>query len=265
MSLTDTAIRNAKPRSAAYKLFDGGGLYLEVSPSGGKWWRWKYRVAKREKRISLGVYPDVTLAHAREKHQDARRQLAKGIDPGEARKAEKAFQVGTETFEAVAREWHEKFASSWVDSHGDRVLRRLEKDVFPWLGRRQVGEIKAPEVLSVLRRIEERGALETAHRAMQNCGQVFRYAVATGRAERDPTGDLKGALPAPKEKHHASIIDPKQIGELLRAIDAYEGSFVTKCALRLAPMVFVRPGELRKAQWREIDFEKAEWRTRLSA
>jgi integrase len=147
-----------------------------------------------------------------------------------------------------------------VASHGDRILKRLEKDLFPWLGKRPIVEIKAPELLAVLRRIESRGAQETAHRAMQNCGQVFRYAVATGRAEHDPTGALRGALPAPKEKHHASIIEPKRIGELLRAIDAYEGFFATKCALRLAPLVFVRPGELRKAQWREFDLDKSEWR-----
>lgn len=158
-----------------------------------------------------------------------------------------------------SREWHAKFSPGWVASHGDRILRRLEKDVFPWLGRRPIAEIKAPELLAVLRRIESRGALETTHRAMQNCGQVFRYAVATGRAERDPTGDLRGALPPPKEKHHASIIDPNRIAELLRAIDAYQGFFTSRCALRLAPLVFVRPGELRRAQWSEIVLEKAEW------
>lgn len=260
MPLTDTAIRRAKPQAKAVKLFDGGGLYLEVNPAGGKWWRWKYRFGGKEKRLSLGVYPDVSLKAAREKRDTARQQLAAGIDPGQARRAEKLAQAGAESFEAIAREWHAKFSPSWVASHGDRILKRLEKDLFPWIGKRPIAEIKAPELLAVLRRIESRGALETAHRAMQNCGQVFRYAVATGRAERDPTGDLRGALPAPKEKHHASIIEPKRIGELLRAIDAYEGFFATKCALRLAPLVFVRPGELRKAQWREFDLDKAEWR-----
>jgi len=260
MPLTDTAIRSAKPQTKAVKLFDGGGLYVEVNPAGGKWWRWKYRFGGKEKRLSLGVYPDVSLKAAREKRDAARQQLAAGIDPGQARRAEKLAQAGAESFEAIAREWHAKFSPGWVASHGDRILKRLEKDLFPWIGKRPIAEIKAPELLAVLRRIESRGALETAHRAMQNCGQVFRYAVATGRAERDPTGDLRGALPAPKEKHHASIIDQKRIGELLRAIDAYEGFFATKCALRLAPLVFVRPGELRKAQWPEIDLDKAEWR-----
>ena len=260
MPLTDTAIRSAKPKDKTFKLFDGGGLYLEVNPSGGKWWRWKYRFAGKEKRLSFGVYPDVSLKFAREKRDAARQQFAAGTDPAEARKAERLAQAGAESFEAIAREWHAKFSPGWVASHGDRILRRLEKDLFPWLGKRPIAEVKAPELLAVLRRIESRGAQETAHRAMQNCGQVFRYAVATGRAERDPTGDLRGALPPPKEKHHASIIEPKRIGALLRAIDAYEGFFATKCALRLAPLVFVRPGELRKAQWPEIDFEKAEWR-----
>lgn len=260
MPLTDVAVRSAKPEDKTLKLFDSGGLYLEVSPAGGKWWRWKYRFAGKEKRLAFGVYPDVSLKAAREKRDTARQQLGAGIDPGDARKAEKIAHAGAESFEAIAREWYRKFSPGWVATHADRILRRLEKDVFPWLGKRAIAEIKAPDLLAVARRIESRGALETAHRAMQNCGQVFRYAVATGRAERDPTGDLRGALPPPKEKHHASIIEPKRIGALLRAIDAYEGYFVTKCALRLAPLVFVRPGELRKAQWPEIDLDKAEWR-----
>jgi integrase len=260
MPLTDVKIRSAKPREKSYKLSDSGGLYLEVSATGGKYWRWKYRFAGKEKRLAFGVYPDVTLKMARDKRDSARQQLGAGIDPGEARKAEKVAQAGAETFEAIAREWHAKFSQGWIPSHGDRILRRLENDIFPWLGKRPIAEIKAPELLAVLRRIESRGALETTHRAMQNCGQVFRYAVATGRAERDPTGDLRRALPPPKEKHHASIIDPKRIAELLRAIDSYQGFFATKCALQLAPLVFVRPGELRKAQWREIDLDKGEWR-----
>jgi integrase len=260
MALTDIKIRSAKPRDKTYKLFDSGGLYLEVSTARSKYWRWKYRFAGKEKRLAFGVYPDVTLKAARDKRDSARQQLANGVDPGEARKAEKVAQAGTESFEAIAREWHTRFSTQWVGSHGDRILRRFENDVFPWLGKRPIGEIKAPELLAVLRRIESRGALETTHRALQNCGQVFRYAVATGRAERDPTGDLRGALPPPKEKHHASLIEPKRIAELLRAIDGYQGYIVTKSALRLAPLVFVRPGELRKGQWAEIDLEKAEWR-----
>jgi integrase len=260
VSLTDIEIRAAKPREKPYKLFDSAGLYLEISTGKSKYWRWKYRFAGKEKRLAFGVYPEVTLKSAREKRDDARHKLAAGIDPGEVRKAVKIAQSGTDSFEVIAREWHAKFSSGWVPSHGDRIMRRLERDVFPWLGKRPIADIKAPELLAALRRIESRGALETTHRAMQNCAQVFRYAVATGRAERDPTGDLRGAIPPPKEKHHASIIEPKRIAELLRAIDVYEGYFVTKCALRLAPLVFVLPGELRKAQWPEMDFEKAEWR-----
>lgn len=260
MPLTDTKIRTAKPREKPYRLFDSGGLYLEVTPSGGRWWRWKYRIAGRENRLSLGTYLDVSLKLARQRRDEARAQLADGIDPGAARKAARVSQAGLESFEAVAREWHAKFAPGWVASHADRILKRLESDLIPWLGKRPIAEIKAPELLAVLRRVESRGALETAHRAMQNCGQVFRYAVATGRAERDPTRDLQGALPQPKEKHHASIVEPKRVGALLRAIDSYEGYFVTKSALKLAPLVFVRPGELRKATWDEINLESAEWR-----
>jgi integrase len=233
---------------------------VEVSPAGGKWWRWKYRFGGKEKRLSMGVYPDVSLKSAREKRDAVRRQLAAGIDPGFSRKAQRGAQSGADTFEAIAREWHAKFSPRWVASHRGDVLRRLERDIFPWLGTRPIEEMTAPELLTVLRRVESRGALETAHRLRQSCGQVFRYAVATGRAERDPTGDLRGALPLPKERHHASIVEPSRVGELLRAIDGYEGFFVTKSALRLAPLVFVRPGELRRAEWREIDLDEAEWR-----
>jgi integrase len=260
MPLNDIAIRSVKPRDRTFKLFDSGGLYLEVSTSGGKYWRWKYRFAGKETRLAFGVYPEVSLKAARKKRDEARYQLGKGIDPGQLRRAEKISLAGTESFEAIAREWHAKFSSGWVASHGDRILRRLENDIFPWLGKRPIKEIKAPELLAVLRRIESRGAQETAHRAMQNCGQVFRYGVATGRAERDPTGDLRGALPPPKEKHHASIIEPRRVAELLRAIDSYRGFFATRCALQLAPLVFVRPGELRKAQWSEIEFDNEQWR-----
>lgn len=260
MPLTDIAIKSAKPGPKPVKLSDGGGLFLLVTPTGGKWWRLKYRIGGKEKLLSLGVYPDVPLRDAREKRDSARKLIAAGGDPSEQRKATKQAQAGAESFEAVAREWYAKFSPSWVPSHGERIIRRLEADVFPWIGSKPIADIKAPELLSVARRIHGRGALETAHRALQNCGQVFRYAVATGRAERDPTGDLRGALPSPKEKHHASITDPAEIGALLRDMDSYSGSHIVKCALRLAPHVFVRPGELRKAEWSEFDFEKAEWR-----
>lgn len=260
MPLTDAACRSAAPQNKPRKLSDGGGLYLEVTPTGAKYWRQKYRIGGKEKKLALGVYPEVSLKAAREKRAAARLQLAAGIDPSAAKKAAKVADAEGDSFEAIAREWHAKFSDGWTAGHSDRILRRLEVDIFPWLGKRPVIGIKAPELLACLRRIESRGALETTHRAMQNCGQVFRYAVATGRAESDITASLRGAIPPPKEKHHASMQKPDQIGGLLRAIDAYPGMFVTQCALRLAPLVFVRPGELRKAVWDEIDFDKAEWR-----
>lgn len=261
MPLTNATIKAAKPQTKPYKLADEKGMYLEVAPSGGKWWRLKYRFEGKEKRISLGTYPDVGLKEAREKREEARKLLAAGIDPGESRKAQKAAGTGDglNSFEVVAREWFSRQRATWVDSHADKILSRMERDLFPWLGKRPIASISAPELLTTLRRIEERGAVETAHRALQNCGQIFRYAIVTGRAERDPTPALRGALQPVKETHYPAVTDPKKIGDLLRAMDDYEGTFVTKCALRLAPLVFVRPGELRKAEWSEISLDAAQW------
>ena len=260
--LSNLLNKNAKPEAKITRFSDGRGMYLEISPNGGKWWRFKYRLNAKEKRMSLGVYPDVGLADARDRREAARKLVAAGVDPAEQRKAVKVAQVeSTEnTFEAIAREWFGSFSKHWVTGHSEKIIRRLELNVFPYLGTRPIKAITAPELLAVLRRVEARGANETAHRAMQVCGRVFRYAVATGRAERDPSRDLGGALAPVREKHLASITDPDEVGALLRAIDAYEGSWITRCALRLAPLVFVRPGELRAAQWAEFDFEKAEWR-----
>ncbi|MET0043383.1 MAG: integrase arm-type DNA-binding domain-containing protein [Candidatus Thiodiazotropha sp. 6PLUC3] len=260
MPLTDSAIRNAKPKEKNYKLADGGGLYLLVTTKGGKWWRLDYRFNGKRKTLSMGVYPDVTLKSARDRRAEAKTQLADGIDPGETRKATKASKSEADGFEAVAREWWGKREPTWSKTHSSRIIQRLEKDVFPWIGTRPIREISAPELLTILRRIENRGALETAHRIHQSCGQIFRYAVATGRAQRDPSADLKGALPPTRQRHHASITEPKKIGELLRVIEGYEGSLVTRCALQLASLTFVRPGELRHAEWSEINLEKAEWR-----
>ncbi len=262
MSLTDTAIRNAKPGDKTRKLFDGGGLYLEVAPSGGKWWRLKYRYAGKEKRLSLGVYPDVSLKDARERRDEARKLLANDIDPSEHRRAQKAAKEerAANSFEVVAREWHAKHLPSWTEKHAETIIRRLELNVFPWLGGKPIADITAPQLLQVVRRIEERGALETAHRVLGCCGQVFRYAVATGRAERDPSGDLRGALPPVKSQHFAAVTEPDKIAAVLRAIDGYEGTLPVRCALHLAPLVFVRPGELRKAEWADIDLDAAEWR-----
>lgn len=256
--LTDNAIRSAKPREKPYKLFDERGLFLLITPAGARWWRLKFRVAGKEKLLSVGVYPDVSLKVARERRDELRRQLANGVDPSVKRKAEKA--ASADTFEAVGREWFAKFSANWAATHSEKIIRRLENDIFPWLGSRPVGEITAPELLACLRRIESRGALDTAHRAHQNCGQIFRYAIATGRAERDPAADLRGALPPVNGGHFASITDPAGIGALLRAIDGYEGTLVARCALRFAPLVFVRPGELRQTEWSEFDLDNAEWR-----
>ncbi|KVE72445.1 tyrosine-type recombinase/integrase [Burkholderia vietnamiensis] len=266
MPLTDIAVRNAKPGDKPTRLFDAGGLYLEVAPSGGKWWRFKYRFAGKEKRISLGVYPEITLKEARDRRDGARKLLANGVDPGLDRKIQKAAVVerAGNSFETIAREWFARQSPSWAKSHGDKIIARLENDVFPWLGGRPIADIRAPEVLAVLRRVEGRGALDTAHRVHQNCGQVFRYAVATGRAERDVSADLRGALPPARHENFASITEPKEVAGLLRALDGFKGTFVVQCALRLAPLLFVRPGELRTAEWSQFDLDKAEWRYTVS-
>lgn len=261
MPLSDTAIRKAKPGAVPTKLRDGNGLYLMLRPDGARWWRWDYRrpVTAKRNTLSLGTYPDVSLADARGKRDAARKLLAAGVDPGEHRKAEKAAGVvrAANSFEVVAREWLGK--RDWVDGYKVKVTAWMENDVFPWLGGKPVAILTAPDFLGMARRIEQRGAIESAHRILQNCGQVMRYAIATGRAERNPVADLKGALPPPPERHHAAITDTKAAGGLLRALDGYAGTFVTRCALQLAPLVFVRPGELRHAEWAEIDLDRAEW------
>ncbi|MYM24683.1 integrase arm-type DNA-binding domain-containing protein [Duganella sp. FT135W] len=266
MPLTDVKIKNAKAADRPYKLYDERGLFLIVTPNGGKWWRFKYRFADKEKLLSLGVYADIGLKDARERRDEARRMLAYGIDPGLHRKAQKTARQAEAagSFEFVAREWHAKYAPIWADHHSDRILRRLERDVFPWIGELPIADVTAPEVLSIARRIEQRGALETAHRAVGNCGQVFRYAVATGRAYRDPTGDLRGALPPVRGTHFSALTEPARVAGLLRTLDGYEGSLVVSCALKLAPMVFVRPGELRTARWCDFDLTGAEWRFHVS-
>lgn len=262
MKLTATAINNAKAKDKALKLFDGGGLFLLVKPAGGKWWRLKYRFGGKEKLLSLGTYPEISLKDARERREEARKLLANGVDPSDNRKAVKATrtELASNTFEVIAREWWAKFSEGWTPSHADKVIRRLERCIFPWLGNKPIREITPSILLSCVRRIEERKAIETAHRVLQSCGQIFRYAIVTGRADRDVSADLRGALAPVKQTHFASIKDPQVIGELLRAIEGYQGSFITQCALRLAPLAFVRPGELRKGEWSEINMDKAEWR-----
>ena len=276
MPLNDTQIRNQKPGLKQKKLFDGDGLYLLVTPQGGKYWRLKYRMSGKEKVLALGVYPEVPLRGcyledgnkdswingARDLCAKARKQIAAGIDPSAVKKVQKTIKVEQEedSFELVAREWHNEFKHTWSEGHADTILSRLERDVFPWLGTRCIADISPPELLVVLRRVQKRGALETAHRIKTVCGQVFRYAVATGRAERDSSQDLKGALPPPIKKHMAAYTDPNDVGPLLSMMDEYKGSFVVRCALKLAPLVFLRPGELRLAEWTEIDFDSCEWK-----
>ncbi len=221
-----------------------------------------YAFDGRRKTLALGVYPETGLKQAREKREEARRLLAEGIDPGEHRKIIKTMDKSREadSFEAVAREWFAKQSPRWTESHASKVIRRMAADVFPWLGMQKISDVTAKDLLAVLRRIEGRGALETAHLAQQTCGRVFRYGIATMRCERDIAADLRGALPPVKVSHMASLTDPKVVADLLRAIDGYQGHFVTRCALRLSPLLFVRPGELRNMEWGEVDLDGAEWR-----
>lgn len=263
MPLTDTAVRKAASRAKPYKLADGGGLYVEVMPNGAKYWRMKYRHGGKEKRLALGVYDRVTLAAARSGREDARRLLAQGIDPSAVRKEAKevtqqAMAVAADTFEAVAREWMARQDVAEVTANKTRWL--LETFLFPELGDRPISAITARELLDALRKVEASGRLETAKRAKIKAGQVFRYAVLEGRAASDPTASLRNALKAPKGKHHAAITEPAKMGELLRAIEGFTGQYVTLAALKLAPLVFVRPGELRQAEWVEFDLDAAIWR-----
>jgi len=261
MPLTDVAIRRAVPRSKPYKLFDSAGLFLLVNPAGGKWWRFKYRFAGKEKLLSLGTYPEVALTDARKRRDAERKKLAERIDPAVDRKAEKAgwLEGQANSFQVIATEWIGQKQVSWAESNLFKTTRRLEIDVYPWLGKRPIAQITPPELLSVLRRTESRGAIDTAHRVLQTCGQIFRYAVATGRTDRNPAADLRDALQTAKGGHFAAVTEPKAVGALLRSLDGYRGSVVIRCALRLAPLVFLRPGELRKAEWTEIDFDNAQW------
>ena len=253
--LTALAVKNAKPGEKPLKLTDGGGMFLLVDPKGGKYWRLAYRFVGKQKTLALGTYPEVTLEAARKARDKARLQLKDGLDPGMMRKVDKltARHKAENSFEAVAREWHGKFKPTWTDHTAEKNLRIFELNAFPWLGARPIDDIKAPELLAVLRRAEERGLLDTAHRLRQTAGQVFRYGVATGRCERDIAADLKGAVPPRKQKHHAAITDPAPFGALLRDIWAYKGSLTTCCAFRLSALFGLRPGEIRNLEWAEVD------------
>ncbi|GLI37751.1 integrase arm-type DNA-binding domain-containing protein [Geobacter hydrogenophilus] len=260
--LTELKIKNAKPAPKDYKLFDGGGLFLLVTPAGGKLWHLKYRFAGKEQKLTFGPYPTTSLADARQHREDAKKLLASGVDPGEIKKAKKEELAAEQrTFERVAREWFTKNEPAWSASHCSTVMSRLERDIFPVIGSRPITEVKRVEIISLLKGIEARGKIETAKRIKIYCGQIFRYALNHEWVESNPTADLKigDILTKAVEKHHAAITEPKQVAELLRAIDAYTGTFVVKCALQLAPLVFVRPGELQKAEWSEFDLDTAEW------
>lgn len=259
-SLSDSAIRNAKPKGKAYKVSDGEGLFLLVMPSGSKYWRMKYFFGEKEKLLALGVYPEVSLADARERRAQARKTLAAGNDPADAKR--EAKRVVTEnqqaSFEAVAREWHSNRLAKWTPPHAAKILKRLEKHVFGRIGTRPIAEITAPDMLEVMRKIEEHGG-ELAHRLLQICGQVFLYAMVTGRAQSNPATSLRGAL-KPVIKNNHAYIKPNELPEYLKSLEAYDGAPQTKLALKFLLLTFVRTSELRGAMWSEIDLDKAEWR-----
>ena len=268
-----SALKVAAATGKTRRMGDGGGLYFEARPTGAGWWRFRYWSQGKEGMLSLGVYPEVPLKLARERRDETRRSLAAGIDPSEQRRTTKAARTvraeaarlaaaglpGPGSFEYAAREWHERMASTWSSAHAGKVLAILVNDLFPYVGKRQLGEITAPELLTATRRVEARGAIETAYRALKIMGCVFRHGVQRGYCDSDPTRDLKGAIVLPAAKHRAAIIEPAKLGDLLRAIDGYQGTPVVRAALALAPLVFLRPGELRKAEWTEIDLDAAVW------
>ncbi|MBL8271585.1 tyrosine-type recombinase/integrase [Steroidobacter sp.] len=266
--LSDTKIRGIKPRLRPYKLFDTDGLYLLITPSGGKWWRQRYRWGGKEKLLSLGTYPDIGLAKARERGEEIRKQVANGIDPAIVRTDHKIAKAAASetTFKAITLEWIENMvkAKGLSADHIERTKRRFEVHFFPWLGHRPIAEVTDDDVLGCIRRMEGAKLIDTAHRALSQSAAMFRYAKKRKYVSHSPVAELIGAdtLPAVKVKHHAAIIEPAKVGALMRALDAYDGSFVVRCALRITPLLFVRPGELRHAEWPEfnLDVEEPEWR-----
>lgn len=262
MALTDTKVRTIKATEKPQKLFDERGLFLLVTPTGSKYWRFKYRFNNKEKLLSLGTFPDVSLSQARDRREEARKRLSEGIDPSEYRKVMKtaAIERQANSFEVIGREWFLKKKPTWKDNHSLTIIRRLERDLFPWLGDKPISEITPGILLRVLRLVEQRGTIETAHRDLSYCMQILQYAVQSSYIESNPARDLKGALASAKGRHFAAPTDAKQFSALLKIIEGYQGSIIVRCAIRLAPHVFVRPGELRTAKWADIDFDKAEWR-----
>ncbi|HDR9187986.1 integrase [Burkholderia vietnamiensis] len=260
MPLTDVAVRAAKPREKSYKLADGQGMYLEIMPNGSKYWRLKHRIDGKEKRMALGVYPAVTLLAARKARDEIKDQLRAGLDPSHEKKRVKAQRSldRENSFEPIAREWHQQKKGAWRERHADRIMKLLERELFPAIGARPIAEIMAPELLAVIRKIEARDAIELAHKTIQATSQIFRYAIATGRAERDSAPDLRGAL-KPRFVVHMRRVSEAELPELMRQISAYDGDFQTRLALQFMALTFVRTSELRFAEWTEID-EKKEWR-----
>jgi integrase len=258
--LNDIIAKNSKAKDKIYRIFDEKGLYLEINPKGGKYWRFKYRYLKKEGRLAFGVYPEVSLKEAREKRDIARKQLENGINPSEAKKKAKLQQFidADNQFEKIARDWHQKQKDNWTDRHFHYVLRRLEADIFPFLGKRPINEIEPPELLAILKKIENRGAIDIAKRAKQTTGQIFRYAIANGIAKRDITADLKDALQTRKKKHF-NRLEEKELPEFLQKLENYHGEQSTKLALKLLILTILRTGEIIGAKWEEIDFDKKEW------
>ncbi len=260
MSLTDIIAKNAKPQKTQFKLFDEKGLFLLITPNGSKYWRMKYRFDGKEKLLSFGTYPETSLKEARNKRDAARKQIQEGFDPSQEKKLAKLTRLinSENSFENVAREWHEKQNQRLTTKHSKTVLKRLETDMFPLLGSRPINQITAPELLVTIQKIEKRGAIDLAHRAMQTAGQILRYAIATGRAQRDISADLRGALTVRKKVNHANLKED-ELPEFLQKLSNYEGDLRTKIALELLVLTFVRTGELRGAKWQEINFKSAEW------
>ncbi|MEM8107688.1 tyrosine-type recombinase/integrase [Morganella morganii subsp. sibonii] len=260
MTLTARQVETAKPKEKSYKLFDGGGLYLEVTAKGSRYWRMKYRFSGKEKRLAFGVFPIVTLAEAREMRNQAKKILAAGGDPGEIKKEEKAIQkLNTgNTFEAIAREWHKSKADRWSLRYRDEIIDTFEKDIFPYIGKRPIAEIKPLELLETLRKMEKRGALEKMRKVRQRCGEVYRYAIITGRAEYNPAPDLASALTPPK-KQHFPFLTAEELPYLLKDLAGYTGSVITKTATKIILLTAVRTQELRFARWQDIDLEKGIW------
>ena len=264
--LIDTNVKEAKPGKKTRKLTDGGGLYLQIEPAGGKLWRYQYRFEGKQKTLALGKYPDVSLRQARTRHKEARALLSEGIDPSAARQAEKAAvrEITTNTFEVIAREWLERWKDDKAIDSVKRALSALERDILPFIGNRPISGIKTPEIISTLRRVEDRGCVSLARKTKDVLTQVFRYAIQTGHCEYNPCDNLRGALKPVQVKHFAAFIEPEKVSELLRSIDGYQGGLIVRAALRLAPLVFVRPGELRAARWKDIDLDAGEWKFTVS-